>query len=205
MNLIFFVLISTFSLSTWALDPIELKVGDVLLQPLKCWACTLIEEEEETIYSHIGVVIAVGPEVIVAESFGKVRKLSLESFDAKTEVGQKLSVLRFRNDDLVTDIQNSADSFMKIFDQDFEGAKYDHNFLWNNLDENGVESYYCSELVAKLFQALVGVEIPLKRMHFEHNRDQWSTFFKGHIPDNEWGISPADFDRSDLFYQVGEM
>lgn len=196
-----FLVISRFAVAY----AVELRVGDVLLQPLKCWACSLIEAEEETIYSHIGVVLAVAPEVIVAESFGKVRKLTLVEFNAKTEPDQKLSVLRFRNDDLSTDIQNSADTFMKIFQEDFEGAKYDHDFLWNNLDEVGQEKYYCSELVSKLFQALVGVETPRKRMHFQANREQWMTFFKGNIPDNQWGNSPGDFERSDLFYQVGEL
>ena len=204
MNKILSLALLILSYSTLASE-IQLKVGDVLLQPLKCWACSLIEAEEETIYSHIGVVLAVGPEVIVAESFGKVRKLTLVEFNAKTEPGQKLSVLRFRNDDLSSDIQNSADAFMKIFQQDFEGAKYDHDFLWNNLDEEGQEKYYCSELVSKLFQALVGVETPRKRMHFQTNREQWMTFFKGHIPDNQWGNSPGDFERSELFYQVGEL
>jgi hypothetical protein len=204
MNKILSLALLILSYSTLASE-IQLKVGDVLLQPLKCWACSLIEAEEETIYSHIGVVLAVGPEVIVAESFGKVRKLTLVEFNAKTEPGQKLSVLRFRNDDLSSDIQNSADAFMKIFQEDFEGAKYDHDFLWNNLDELGQEKYYCSELVSKLFQALVGVETPRKRMHFQTNREQWMTFFKGNIPDNQWGNSPGDFERSELFYQVGEL
>ena len=30
-------------------------------------------------------------------------------------------------------------------------------------------------------------------------------YFRGNIPDNEWGNSPGDFERSDLFYQVGEL
>jgi len=204
MNKILSLALLILSYSTLA-SAVQLKVGDVLLQPLKCWACSLIEAEEETIYSHIGVVLAVGPEVIVAESFGKVRKLTLVEFNAKTEPGQKLSVLRFRNDDLSSDIQNSAEAFMKIFEEDFEGAKYDHEFLWNNLDELGQEKYYCSELVSKLFQALVGIETPRKRMHFQTNREQWMTFFKGNIPDNQWGNSPGDFERSELFYQVGEL
>jgi adenylate kinase family enzyme len=55
-----------------------------LLQPLKCWACSLIEAEEETIYSHVGVVVATSPEVMVAEAFSMVRKLSLNEYNQKT-------------------------------------------------------------------------------------------------------------------------
>jgi hypothetical protein len=183
----------------------DIRVGDVLLQPLKCYACSLIEAEEETIYSHIGVVLAVVPEILVGEAFGKVRKVSLAEFNAKTEPGQKLMVLRFRNDDLSGDIQNSAQAFMKTFDDGFLGAKYDHDFRWNNFDESGEEKFYCSELVSKLFQAFVHIDLPIKRMHFQVNRDQWMSYFRGNIPDNEWGNSPGDFERAELFYHVGEL
>lgn len=205
MNKLLFILLFIFTMAAQAQTSRALRVGDVLLQPLKCWACSLIEAEEETIYSHIGVVLAVEPEIIVGEAFGKVRKLSLAAFNAKTEPGQKLMVIRFRNDDLSEDIQHAADAFMKNFDEDFLGAEYDDDFRWNNFDESGREKFYCSELVSKLFQGFVGIETRVKRMHFQTNRDQWMTFFKGNIPDNEWGNSPGDFERSDLFYQVGEL
>ncbi len=186
-------------------EALELKVGDVLLQPLKCWACSLIEAEEETIYSHVGVVVATSPEVMVAEAFSKVRKLSLSEYNQKTEPGQKLMVLRFRRDDLVAEFQNSQSEFKKLFETSFEGALYDHDFRWNNFDEQGNEKLYCSELVSKLFQAFVGVELPIKRMHFEKNRESWMTYFRGNIPDQQWGNSPGDFHRSELFYEVGEL
>jgi hypothetical protein len=186
-------------------EVIELKVGDVLLQPLKCWACTLIEAEEETIYSHVGVVLATSPEVIVAEAFSKVRKISLNEYNQKTEPGQKLMVLRFRRDDLVEEFQNSQTEFKKLFETSFEGSQYDHDFRWNNFDEQGNEKLYCSELVSKLFQAFAGVELPIKRMHFEKNRESWMTYFRGNIPDQQWGNSPGDFHRSELFYEVGEL
>lgn len=184
---------------------VAVRPGDVLLQPLNCWACSLIEAEEQTIFSHIGVVLKVGPEILVAEAFGKVQKITLAEFNRKTEVGQKLLVLRFRNDRLSQDIQEASDAFVKIFDDEFAGAKYDHDFRWNNFDENGREKFYCSELVSKLFQALVGVETPIKRMHFQMNREAWMKYFKGNIPDNQWGNSPGDFHRSELFYEVGEL
>jgi len=184
---------------------IELKVGDVLLQPLHCWSCSLIEAEEDTIYSHIGIVIAVLPEIRVAEAFGKVKNVSLEEFNKKTEKGQALRVLRFKNDKLVDDMQVDQPRLMNIFSEDFEGLLYDAEFRWNNFDPNGRQKLYCSELVSKLLQAFKGLELPIKRMHFNQNRDAWRTFFKGNIPDNEWGNSPGDYERSDLFYALGDI
>lgn len=189
--------------SSWA--SVKLQVGDVLLQPLKCWACSLIEAEEETIYSHIGVVLQTEPEVMVAEAFGKVRLVPIAEFDTKTEPGQELMVLRFRNEKLWDVFQNETDRLNQIFKEDFEGLKYDHDFRWNNLDENDEEKLYCSELVSKLIRAFVGLETPIKRMHFEKNREHWKTYFRGNIPDGQWGNSPGDFERSELFFQVGEL
>jgi uncharacterized protein YycO len=202
---IFTFFLLCFSLSAWPTSGPVLKVGDVLLQPLKCWACSLIEAEEETIYSHIGVVIATAPEILVAEAFGTVKQVTLAEFDKKTEPGQKMMVLRFRSEELSQDIQTAAEDFSRIFREDFEGARYDHDFRWNNFDEIGREKFYCSELVAKLFQALMGLEMPIKRMHFVMNRESWTTYFRGNVPDNEWGNSPGDFHRSELFYEVGEL
>jgi hypothetical protein len=196
------ILLISLSLPAQALS---LRVGDLLLQPLKCWACTLIEQEEETIYSHVGVVLQTEPEVLVAEAFGNVRLISLKEFDAKTEPGQELMVLRFRNDRLSEVFQTRASDLIRIYKDDFHGAKYDHDFLWNNFDENGQERFYCSELISKLFQAFIGLETPIKRMHFQKNRDQWMTYFRGNIPDNQWGNSPGDFERSELFYHLGEL
>lgn len=186
----------------WA---ISLQVGDLLLQPLNCRTCTLIEEEEETIYSHIGVVLQVHPAVIVGEAFGSVRQLSLAEFDRKTERGQRLMVLRFRNDRLSEDFQKLAPEFKSLFEAEFQGAPYDSEFRWHNFDENGIEKLYCSELITKLFQAFLRLETPVKRMHFRRNREQWLIYFNGNIPDNQWGNSPADFERSDMFYQLGEL
>jgi hypothetical protein len=183
----------------------DLKVGDILLQPLKCWSCALIEAEEETIFSHIGIVIEVKPEVKVAEAFGKVVLKNLKDFHAKTEQGQKISIRRFRNERVVDYFVRNAKELKQIFQNDFEHRQYDHNFLWNNFDENGDEKFYCSELVSKLISAFIGIETPIKRMHFIRNREHWIKYFKGNPPDGQWGNSPGDFERSELFYEVGEI
>lgn len=184
----------------------DFKIGDVLLQPLKCWSCSLIEAEENTIFSHMGVVIAVEPEVIVAESFGIVRAVPLAVFYEKTEVGQKVLVRRFQNENLVADLQNSRVALANLFQEYFSDRKYDHDFLWDNLDEKGEEKLYCSEMVSKLFRAYSGsINTPIKRMHFNQNREHWIKYFKGHVPDGKWGNAPADYERSELFYSVGEL
>jgi hypothetical protein len=182
----------------------ELKVGDILLQPLDCWTCDLIEAEENTIYSHIGIVVSVNP-VLVADSRRKVEKQPFEVFNSITQKGQQIRVLRFQNEKIVAALETKSAEFQKFFDEEFAGLAYDHQFLWNNLDENGSQKLYCSEMIAKLLQAFLGIDPIVKRMHFDQNTDQWARYFKGDIPEGKWGNAPADFERSDLFYVVGDL
>ncbi len=181
-----------------------LRVGDILLQPLDCWSCSLIEAEEETIYSHVGVVISVNP-LMVAEALGSVRVLPFEVFRSRNQSGQALKILRYFDFSIQSKLIASRDEFIKIFYEKFYGKKYDHDFLWDNVDESGQEKIYCSELLTKLFEAFGLESVPVKRMHFDMNPLEWEKYFKGKVPRGEWGNSPGDFERSDLFYVVGEI
>lgn len=184
---------------------IELKVGDILLQPLSCWSCSLIEAQERSIYSHVGMVIETEPEIKVAEALGRVRVLTLSDYDSRTEKGLKLSVRRLRRDDAVEYLQNHREEFQKYFETYFQGLEYDHDFLWNNLDQNGYEKLYCSEFITKIYMGFLKIEIPVKRMKFDVNRDDWLKYFRGNPPDGKWGNSPATIENSELFYEVGEI
>jgi hypothetical protein len=183
----------------------ELKVGDVLLQPRDCWSCTLIEEQEGTIYSHMGMVIQVEPTVKVIDALGTVKISEYSAFNSGTEKTQKISVRRLVRDDAVDFLQKNEKAFVQYFNNAFAGLKYDHDFLWNNLDENGDEKLYCSEMVTKLLQGFLGIEVGTRRMKFDKNRDQWIQYFHGNPPDGKIGNSPAVFEESDLFYEVGEL
>jgi hypothetical protein len=183
----------------------EIKVGDLLLQPIDCWSCRLIEAQENSIYSHVGMIIELKPEVKVVEALGRVRILSLREFNSRTKKGKLLSVRRLRRDDAVEYIQNNQQLLFKMFQEEFEGLSYDHDFLWNNFDSDGREKIYCSELISKLLMGFMGIEIPLKLMSFNVNRDLWVQYFKGPPPDGRPGNSPATIEQSDLFYEVGEL
>ena len=189
-------------LRLWAL---ELKVGDVLLQPRECWSCTLIEEQEGTIYSHMGMVIQVQPTVQVIDALGTVKISSFEAFNSGTQKNQKISVIRLNREDAVEHLQENRLEFLAYYLNEFDGLKYDHDFLWNNLDENGEEMLYCSEMVTKLLQGYLGIEVGTRRMKFDKNRDQWIQYFRGNPPDGKIGNSPAVFEHSELFHEVGEL
>jgi len=180
---------------------IELKVGDILLQPLACWSCQLIEAEEDTKYAHSGLVVSTKP-LLVAESISAVHAIPFELFNARTKKGEKLKVLRFKDQSLQRKLKSG---FYERFSKDFRGLKFDPSYLWDNVDTDGRELLYCSEFISKLLEAHLGISMPLKRMEFLHNRAHWFEYFNGRIPDGEWGNSPADFEKSSLFYTLGYL
>jgi hypothetical protein len=202
MNKVILLASMFLSLNLWAID---LKVGDVLLQPLNCWSCVLIEAQEETIYSHVALIIQTEPSVLVAEALGKVKTVSLEEFKSRTEPGQRISVRRFRDPKTTGAIHHHKTALKKYFDRFFTDLNYDHDFRWDNLDEAGKEKMYCSEFVAKILSGFLRIEASVKRMRFDKNREAWIRFFRGTPPDDEWGNSPGDFERSELFITVGEL
>jgi uncharacterized protein YycO len=196
--LVAFLLVFPFGLYAF-----ELKVGDILLQPLSCWSCNLIEEQEKSPYSHMGMVIEVGQKVKVVEALGTVKMLSLSTFNERTEKGQNILVLRLKNTDVVDFLQEHQEALSNYFKASFEGLPYDHDFLWNNFDEKGREKLYCSEFISKLYLHFLGIKIPLKKMKFNVNRDEWITYFNGNPPDDYPGNSPAIFHESSYFVEIG--
>jgi hypothetical protein len=58
----------------------EIKTGDVLIQSIPCYVCSLIEIEEQSPYSHAGVAIVQDESISVLESWTQVRKVSLSDF-----------------------------------------------------------------------------------------------------------------------------
>ncbi len=166
----------------------KFKVGDLLLQPLHCRLCNLIEGETNSEYSHIGIVLQTHPKVYVGEAFQKVRAVTLNEFLKKTQKHHKVRVVRPNGD---------FRYLKKAFRQKYEGKPYDAGFLW------GDESLYCSELTWKLLRHFTRVLPQPKPMTFEYKRREWYSYFKGKIPDAQIGIAPADFER--FFKAVGEL
>lgn len=153
----------------------------------------------------MGMVIQVSPTVKVVDALGTVKIQDYAAFDSGTEKTQKISVRRLVREDAVQFIQENKEEFLQFFNDNFAGLKYDHDFIWNNLDENGNEMLYCSEMVTKLLRGFTGIEVGTRRMKFDKNRDQWIKYFRGNPPDGKIGNSPAVFEESELFYEVGEL
>ena len=179
----------------------DLRNGDVILQSQACFVCQLIEEEENSPYSHIGVIVT--PEFgepMVLESWGYVTNTPLSEFLARRKRNTRSLILRSQSHLRLASV--NAYELMDRFGNSFAGKIYDPAFLWNNRDENG-ELLYCSEFVAKFINPFLGNKLLPKAMHYERNRSAWMHYFNGNPPDGKQGLSPGDFERSPLFNRIG--
>lgn len=183
---------------------LELKVGDIILQPLQCWTCHLIMAQEKSNFSHMGLVVKNGPEVLVAEALGSVKLTPLKDFLERSR-GLNHSVIRFKDQNVVRYFSRYKNEFLNFFQEHYEGLPYDPQFLWENRDETGQEKLYCSEMIAKILEKFLRIEMPIKKMKYDINRNHWIEYFKGNPPDGKWGNAPADFEKSPLFYEVGQQ
>ena len=171
-----------------------LRPGDVILQPMRCYLCRMIEIHEQSDFSHMGVVIEVGDETWVGESLGTVKMVKLAEFLAKGDQTRAHLIVRPR--EAVTFALKEAIAPLL-------GAEYDHDFRWDNLGRDGREALYCSELVAKLLNQFLLEDLPTKQMNYTENRDYWERYFRGNVPDGLPGNSPADFEKSSQLKRLG--
>lgn len=175
----------------------DLHTGDVILQPLSCHLCTLIEEEENSPFSHVGIVLK-NEKLFILEAWGSVKKTPLEEFMHRSKKDSALLVLRPQSSLDTVKVEN-------LFTTYFEGLEYDHDFLWDNVSLDGKEKLYCSEFVVKFLKLFLGDFISTRPMHFQKNRDAWIRYFKRLPPDGLPGISPAHLEQSPALIHLGEI
>ena len=197
--LFFAIFSSIFSIQAIAFT---MKSGDLILEPISCYLCNLIEAEEESPYSHIGVLVFNQGNWSVLEAWGNVRMTPLNEFLSRKKKNTPSLVLR-ANRNLIARPLQTQDLLIR-FENQFAGHSYDSQFLWNNSDDHG-EKLYCSEFVVKFMEFFLTQPIPTKAMHFEKNRDLWMKFFHGNPPDGQPGLSPGDFEHNSQFKHVGYL
>ena len=180
-------------------DFMDLKVGDILLQDLNCWSCGLIEEQENSAYSHMGILIKKDNKFYIFEALGKVKLTPVDVFIKRTAKDGHLRVLRSKKNLSLDHLNKVMNKLLSL------NLNYDHEFRWNNVDERG-ETLYCSELVYKVWLKLgLITSLKTKIMSFDVNPLLWDRFFKGDTPRGEIGISPEDFNQAKEFYWIKDI
>ncbi len=178
---------------------VELATGDILLQPLDCWSCTLIEQQESSEFSHMGMVIRQGEELFVLEAYGQVQLTRLQHFQKRTASKSRIKVMRLKNYNSQSELSLIAQA------KKFIGHPYDAMFLWDNYIK-GKEAFYCSELIYKLLKSFYHFEdLTTKPMLFDVNAHLWDLYFSSKTPRYQYGLSPEDFHLSRDFEVIGDL
>lgn len=177
---------------------IEWRNGDVLLLPLNCYSCTVIENETGAPYSHSGILLKIKGKWRVAQSLGVVKTFSVQDFLAMGRKGKH--ALQVRPKYLVNSSKMSS-TYLK----DFKGLPFDSSYRWDNFDEEGRELLYCSEFITKLLNRFLTKVIVPSPMDYTSNWNYWLNYFAGDVPQGQPGNSPADFYFSKDFKHLSKI
>ena len=184
----------------------KLMAGDIILLPIDCYACKAIEKETGSPYAHSGLVVFENGYPIILEAWSKVEKTPLKDFIKRAKKGVSIKYIRSKE---ISKRYNSEHSrkelnqfILNFFEENYENLSYDNEYLWDNLDENGNEVLYCSEMITKLLNHVLKVKMPTYKMTYDIARDFWIKYFKGKIPQGKPGNNPGSFLKSGLFYTL---
>jgi hypothetical protein len=200
---IFLVLFVWFSKSIFA--QVRLEVGDLIFVSYRpCFICKIIEEEVDSPYSHLGIVIEVDKtsNIWIAEARRSVRKIKLSEFIFQTS---RADIFRLSKASLI-DKYNFKQLLTASYYNYFQGLPYDSAFDWENVDIKGNELLYCSEFITKLLNPLINTKIKTRPMSYLIHFPIWVNYFSPHpVPQGELGNNPQSlFDDLDLVF-IGSL
>ena len=181
----------------------NIQPGDILFQDLDCGAaCDAIESVTEGAngmdFSHCGLVVQQGNDMVVVEAYGAVKATPVDSFFARsTDANGKPKVL----------IGRVKEQYMQVADESAELAKQYIGKAYDNSFDIKNDSYYCSELLFEVFKTANNNKpfFPLNKMTFNLPGSKqpmpfWVDYFsklKVPIPEGQPGINPGAMSRSD--------
>jgi hypothetical protein len=174
----------------------ELHEGDIIFQTSQSSQSEAIQLATHSRFSHMGILFYEHSNWWVYEAVQPVKKTKLQDWIVRGKDGEFV-VKRLKNATQILTPQHLET--LKKVGYSYAGKKYDLAFSWSD------EEMYCSELVWKMYQNALHIEIgKLQRL----SEFDWSNPVVKHklnerygnkIPSNEWVISPQSmFDSPHL-------
>jgi len=171
----------------------RLKVGDIIFQSSKSGQSHAVQLATGSKYSHVGMIINDKGSLKVIEAVQPVKITPIKEWK-KYGDGQHYVVKRLvYADSLLTDsVQFLIDSISRTF----LGKDYDLYFGWSD------ELIYCSELVWKVYEQALGLQIgdlqKLSSFNLEHPivKQKLQERYGSNIPFDEKVISPGAMFKS---------
>ncbi len=124
--------------------------GDIVFHTSKSGQSVAIQRATSSPYSHMGLVVFRGGEPFVFEASATVRFTPMRAWIERGE-GHRYVVKRLRDAD--SRLTSEVVKKMHAIARKLEGKKYDLTFEWSD------DRMYCSELVWKVYERALGVEI----------------------------------------------
>lgn len=208
MKTLFLSFLYLISANAFGLTVKDLQTGDVVLLSLNCIECRVIESETESLFSHSGVIVVdQDGRKRVGQSLGSVALFSYEDFTRNITPGTFVHVYRAREFKKLNPMQVSMleKTMLDTFNEKYRGLPFDSKYIWNNFNNKGQEMLYCSEFIAKFLDNFIAKKTVPSIISYKKHYDYWSKYFKGMVPENELGNSPASFSRDDRFEFVGTI
>ena len=180
---------------------LQLKDGDIIFQTSLSPQSQAIQRATQSHWSHMGIILTHNGRQMVFE-VADVVKFTPMNVWVKRGKDNLYVVKRLKNADAV--LTPFALEKLQTLAARFEGKPYDAQFGW------GDENVYCSELVWKMYERALGIEVgPLQKLgdfHLEDNvvRARLQERYGEAIPLNETVISPEQIYLSQLLETVYE-
>jgi uncharacterized protein YycO len=191
-----------FSVSCGIGQNYEPKNGDIIFQTSQSRQSLAIQNATRSPYSHMGIVYIRDGKPFVFEAVEPVHSTPLQAWIDRGE-GKHFVVRRLKN--AAEALTREALDRMLEEGKPFEGRHYDLVFEWTD------EKLYCSELVWKIYNRALGLEIGKLQTISEFDlsdpavqgkiRERWG----GSPPPDQIVISPVAIFENDLLVTVYEQ
>ncbi|MEM0578311.1 YiiX family permuted papain-like enzyme [Flavobacterium polysaccharolyticum] len=180
-------------------DKDGIKNGDIIFQTSLSGQSKAIQLATNSKYSHCGIVYRDKGQFYVFEAIQPVTTTPLTKWIARGENGHYV-IKRLKNADQI--LTDKSLQKMKREGEQFIGKDYDLTFEWSD------DKIYCSELIWKVYQRAIGIEIgkleKLSNFDLTHEavKKKMNERYGDKIPKNEIVISPAAIFDSELLLTV---
>ena len=180
----------------------KLKDGDIVFQTSRSSQSLAIQRATGSRYSHMGLIVHRDGKPYVFEAISTVQYTPLERWIARG-TDKHCVIKRLATADTV--LTPTALEGLRKAARKYEGRPYDFTFEWSD------DRIYCSELVWKLYEGVLGVRIGELQTVRDLDltdavvRVKMKERFGENIPLDEPVISPASMFASPLFVTVKEQ
>lgn len=182
-------------------DDFQFLDGDIIFHTSRSSQSQALRRALGSEYTHMGLIFHDDGEVYVYEAVGPVKSTPLDDWIRRGVDGRFVVRRLSDRSELLSD---EAISRLKRMARQYEGKPYDSYFEWSD------DRIYCSELVWKIFQEALGLEIgELERFgDFDLSdplvAEKLAERFGDSVPIDEIVISPASMFESHMLTTAHE-